>query len=93
MHRDLDGPRNHLRFEAIISVVPPGKAQDYSTFVRKFLTCLIVPATHYEINHLIAVQGILVPHHAEGSQTPVYSVHSKVCCKVVYQVILVLRRT
>ncbi len=65
-------------------MVPLEQAQENPTFGRMFLTCFIVPATHYEIDHLIPVQGVLVSHDTEGGQTPIDGVHPKVCGEVVH---------
>lgn len=64
----------------------------HSTIEGTLLTCFIVPTTHYEIDHLVPVQGVLVSHDTEGSETPIHGVHSEVRGKVVYEIILILKK-
>lgn len=59
---------------------------------RSELTCLVVPAAHDKLDHLLAVQRILVAHGAQGGEPPVDGVHAQVRGEVVYQVIFALRR-
>lgn len=58
--------------------------------MRSELTCLVVPAAHDELDHLLAVQRILVAHDAQCGKTPVDGIHAQVRGEVVHQVIFAL---
>jgi hypothetical protein len=55
-------------------------------------TCLFVPAAHHEFDHLVSVQGVLVLHNAQGSEAPVYRVHTEVRSEMICEIVLVLQR-
>ena len=59
---------------------------------RRELTCLVVPAAHDELDHLLAIECILVAHDAQRGQAPVNGVHTQVRGEMVHQVILALGR-
>ena len=50
-------------------------------------TCLVVPAAHDKVDHLVAVEGVLVAHDAEGGEAPVDAVHAQVGGEVVRELI------
>lgn len=54
------------------------------------LTYVVVPAAHHVLDHLIPVERVFVPHHAECDQAPVHRVHSQVCSEMVHKIIFVL---
>ena len=59
---------------------------------RRELTCLLVPAAHDKLDHLLAIESILVTHNAERSEAPIYGIHTQVGSEMVHQVIFALWR-
>lgn len=55
-----------------------------------WLTLVFAPARHDPINHFLTIQGILPTHKREGSQTPVYPVHTEMLGQVISEFIAFL---
>lgn len=56
-------------------------------------TCLVVPAAHHELDHLLPVQRVLVVHDAQRSEAPVDRVQAQVRGEMVREVILALAQS
>jgi hypothetical protein len=56
-----------------------------------FCTCLIIPATHDKIDHLVSIQCVFVPHHTQRCKTPVHRIQSQVSAQVICEVFVLFR--
>lgn len=55
------------------------------------LTGFIVPARHDPIDHLLAIERVLITHQRQRGQAPVDSIHSQMLSQMVGQLIAFLR--
>jgi hypothetical protein len=56
-------------------------------------TCLVVPAAHDVLDHLLAVERVLVTHDTQRGEAPKDSIHAEVGGLVIEQVIFLLSQS
>ena len=57
---------------------------------RKYNTCLLIPTTHYKVDHLIPAECFGVTENTKRGKPPINSVKSQVSGEMVDEVIFIL---